>query len=66
MEDKTNTKTLACSMTDMCTEPVSHIDDKGFAYCARHGIQRRSHRRCRKLKSYELTRLKTVGSIARY
>jgi hypothetical protein len=65
MENNTP-KRLACSMTDACAEPVSHIDDKGFTYCARHGAQRRLYRRCRKLRAHELTRLKTVGSIARY
>jgi hypothetical protein len=30
-------------MTRECQSPVTHIDTKGFVYCAPHGLQRRSY-----------------------
>jgi hypothetical protein len=60
------TARLACDMTDSCTEPVTHIDIKGFAYCTRHGIERRSWCPCRKLRGYELNRLLRGETLKRY
>jgi|SRR6185369_14428356 len=58
-------RTLKCDMKHDCARPVTHIDEKGFIYCAEHGQQRRNHKRCRKLQGWELQRLlegKTVPS----
>jgi hypothetical protein len=47
----------ACDMTDECDEPVTHVDTKGYIYCARHAAMRcsgTSGRRCRKLRAGEL------------
>lgn len=58
---------IRCQMTDDCQEPVTHIDDNGFIYCAEHGQRRKeSGRRCRKLKPAELKTLKEGKPIAKY
>lgn len=56
----------ACDMKTDCTEPVSHIDDKGFVYCEKHGLQRRGWRPCRKLRPHELRRLQAGKTLAHY
>lgn len=30
---------LTCDMRADCRKPVTHIDDKGYVYCAEHGPQ---------------------------
>ena len=58
--------TLTCDMGRECTGEVTHIDDHGFIYCTNHGIQRRSWRPCRKLRTHELNRLKRGEQVAKY
>lgn len=55
-----------CDMTKDCTEPVTHLDESGFVYCTKHGIQRRSWKRCRKLRPHELRRIERGQQITRY
>ena len=62
----TTTMTLRCDMTDECEAPVSHIDQKGYAYCTEHGIERRSWMPCRRLQPHELHRLERGEPLARY
>lgn len=62
----TETVTLKCEMTETCTAEVTHLDENGFIYCTEHGIQRRPWRRCRKLRQYELNRLRRGQQVARY
>lgn len=57
---------LKCDMTDDCTEPVTHIDQSGFAYCTEHGISRRDWKPCRKLRPHELRRLQRGEQVKRY
>lgn len=57
---------LACDMGHGCEAEVTHIDDHGFVYCARHGEQRKRWRRCRKLRTHELNRLKRGQQVERY
>ena len=58
---------LQCDMSGSCKEPVTHIEDSGFVYCTKHGLQRRAAgQRCRKLTPAELKRLKRGETIARY
>lgn len=57
---------LTCDMTADCPKPVTHIDDKGNAYCTPHGEQRRSSRPCRKLHPNELAQLQRGEPIERY
>jgi hypothetical protein len=58
---------LKCDMSEACEEPVTHLDEKGFVYCTKHGVQRRgSGHRCRKLKPSELRQLKSGQPLAKY
>lgn len=57
---------LTCDMTADCDKAVTHIDDKGYVYCAGHGEARRYHRPCRKLTPSELAKLQRGEPIERY
>jgi len=49
-----------------CNSDVVMLDDRGFIYCATHGLQRRnSGSRCRKLSPTEIKKLKR-GETLRY
>lgn len=60
------TTTLTCDMKRDCTAPITHIDNKGFIYCATHGTDRRDYCPCRKLRPFELRRLARGEVLARY
>jgi len=51
--------TLKCDMEKDCKETITHIDNKGFIYCQKHGEQRKVYCRCRKLKPSELKKLQS-------
>jgi len=56
-----------CDMTKDCAEPVSMIDNKGFAYCTKHGEQRKSHGvPCRKMSAKELETINSGKPIGKY
>ena len=57
---------LACDMKEDCTDPVSMIDNKGFAYCEKHGTPRKHSVPCRKLKPKELEQLKSGNPVEEY
>lgn len=58
---------LTCDMERDCAAPVTHIDEKGFVYCAKHGPERRhSGRRCRRLTPAELKQLRAGQPLATY
>lgn len=60
-------KTLKCDMRDDCAAPVAYLDNRGFIYCADHGVTRRAGGTpCRKLRPAEIARLKAGQTIARY
>lgn len=61
-----NDATLTCDMVKECHEPVTHIDNKGFVYCTKHGVERRYTHPCRKLRTHELNRLKRGETVKRY
>jgi hypothetical protein len=48
---------LLCDMAPYCLGEVTHIDEKGYIYCAPHGAQRKSYKRCRKLTKTEMRKL---------
>ena len=59
------TARLSCDMDRTCTAPVTHIDRKGWIYCATHGPERRaSGIGCRKLTKAELRTLGEGKPIA--
>jgi hypothetical protein len=57
-----------CDKKKDCPEPVTHIDDRGFVYCAVHGpaMSDGYYRRCRKLRPHELNRINRGETIASY
>lgn len=55
-----------CEMTTTCTEPVAMMDNKGFVYCAGHGMARRAYCPCRKLRSHELHKIARGETITKY
>jgi hypothetical protein len=57
---------LRCDMATDCQAPVTHIDDKGYAYCTEHGRERQAWRRCRKLRPAELRKLQRGEQLAHY
>lgn len=58
---------VTCDMTDDCATAVSMLDEKGYVYCAEHGLARRDYGlRCRKLRPHELRRIERGEQIARY
>jgi len=57
---------LRCDMETDCEQPVGYIDDKGFAYCVEHGLERQQWRSCRKLRPHELRRLQRGEQLAAY
>lgn len=57
---------LQCDMEKACTKPVTHMDEKGFAYCAYHGIQRQRSMRCRRLAEWELARIECGRGLLSY
>lgn len=57
----------SCDMWQFCQRPVTHMDNKGFVYCTKHGLDRRaSGVPCRKLRPFELNRLAKGEPIKRY
>jgi hypothetical protein len=55
---------LQCDMKRDCAEPVTHIDNKGFAYCSKHGAQRKAGGvPCRALSPSEIKRLESHQTV---
>ena len=57
---------LKCSGEKDCNGNVTHLDDKGFVYCAIHGPIRSTYIRCRKLNTKELAQLKLGKPLKSY
>jgi hypothetical protein len=55
---------LTCDMVRGCANPVTHIDNKGWVYCEKHGPIRRMHGTpCRKMTAAEVKRLESGQTI---
>ena len=71
-DKKTRARKLECVARKDCTDVVTHIDEKGFIYCAKHGVNRRGYpggiynRRCRKLRPHEVKRLQRGAVLKGY
>ena len=59
----TGKRELRCDMTTGCAAPVTHVDNRGFVYCATHGESRKSSTPCRKLSAAELRSLENGETI---
>ena len=60
-------KPLTCDMRKECSEPVTHVDDKGWVYCTKHGQDRKLSRiKCRKLTPSELRQLQSGKPLSSY
>ena len=59
---------MKCDMAKECISPVTHIDENGFVYCFKHGIQRKNGgwKRCRQLRTYEINRIRKGLKLAHY
>ena len=58
--------TPACDMKEDCAEPVTHIGEKGYIYCATHAPDRRGWERVRKMRPHELNRIKRGQPLKKY
>jgi hypothetical protein len=54
---------LHCEMDRTCTRAATHIDQKGWTYCAEHVITRKLGVPCRQLRPSEIKRLVEGGTI---
>jgi len=59
-------KVLKCEYCETCLNEVTNIDEKGFIYCKYHGEVRKQSKRCRKMRVYEINRLKSGLKIKKY
>lgn len=66
LTEEMSANTPKCDMQADCIEPVTHIDQDGFAYCTDHGLARRAYQPCRKLRPAELAKLARGEQIAKY
>ena len=57
---------MCCEWSKDCKGVVSHLDEKGFIYCASHGNVRKAAMRCRKLTPREKRTLQSGGTIQSY
>lgn len=58
-------RVLKCDMLVACKAPVTHVDNKGYVYCASHGEHRKLSVPCRALRPNEITKL-TNGQTIKY
>jgi len=49
-----------------CTNVVTHIGEKGYVYCQQHVGSRQGWERCRKLRPWEIDRLKSGKQLQSY
>lgn len=60
------THQLICDGVERCHATVTHIDNKGYVYCTEHGLERRMYRPCRKLRAWEMNRLRKGEPLRKY
>lgn len=59
-----NTVKVTCDMKHDCSNPVTHIGEKGYAYCAEHASLRRGYERCRRMRQWEINLLNSGKQLA--
>lgn len=55
---------LQCDMRENCQNPVTHIGNKGWTYCAKHSKDRKGYERTRKMTKAEIKKLESGGQIS--
>lgn len=58
----------SCDMKKDCSNPVTHIGEKGYAYCTAHAVTRRQsgYERTRKMRAWELKLLREGKPLPSY
>lgn len=59
-------KTVRCDWRRECTNPVTHIGEKGYAYCAADAPKRSGTERVRKMLVSELKALERGEQLASF
>jgi hypothetical protein len=54
-----------CEMSHDCAQPVTHIGEKGYIYCAGHAADRR-YERTRALRPWELDLIRAGQPVPSY
>jgi hypothetical protein len=55
-----------CEMSRDCAQPVTHVGEKGYIYCAGHAATRRGHERTRALRPWELELIRAGRPVPSY
>jgi len=55
-----------CDMTHDCINPVTHIGEKGYVYCAEHAPCRQGWERCRQMRGWERARIAAGKPLMSY
>jgi hypothetical protein len=66
LEEVTPVSRLHCDMKDTCTDPVTHIGNKGYLYCAKHAAHRSTYgsERTRKMTRLEISKVEDGDPIS--
>ena len=57
---------IQCEMRENCSNPVTHIGEKGYIYCAKCIVHRRGRERCRKMRAWELQLIRDGKPLPSY
>lgn len=57
---------LSCEMDKTCTNPVTHIGNKGYIYCKDHAATRKERESCRAMRKWELKLLQEGKQTSYY
>jgi hypothetical protein len=55
-----------CDMKRDCPNPVTHIGERGFVYCAEHAPARKGWERCRQMRPWELKLIESGTPLPSY
>ena len=55
-----------CEMYDDCQNPVTHIGEKGYVYCAEHVGCRKGWEHCRRMRGWEKARIAAGKPLMSY
>ena len=57
-------RSLSCDMREDCTNDVTHIGNKGYAYCTAHSKWRKGFESTRKMTKAEIKKLEAGQTIS--